>query len=112
VPHLSRVVHYGLLLAGTTVVTVALSARLYRYLEAPGIRVGPTLVHRFDARRNTGRHEAKGYSRGMSWGYGQVREHTLADVLLPDGMNLNPGTGQAWLVLVEGFTPCAVLILC
>jgi len=67
-PHLSRVVHCGLLLAGTTLVTVAFSAGLYRYLEAPGIRVGRTLVHRFDARRHTGEQEANAYSRGMSWG--------------------------------------------
>jgi peptidoglycan/LPS O-acetylase OafA/YrhL len=67
-PHLSRVVHCGLLLAGTTVVTVAVSAGLYRYLEAPGIRVGRTWAHRFDARRHTGEQEANAYSRGTSWG--------------------------------------------
>jgi peptidoglycan/LPS O-acetylase OafA/YrhL len=61
VPDLSQIVHFGVLLAGTTAVTVAVSAGLYRYLEAPGIHAGRALVRRFAARRDTGEHEAKAY---------------------------------------------------
>lgn len=73
-PYLSRVVHFGVLLACTTVVTVAVSAGLYRYLEVPGIHAGRALVRRFAARRKTGEQEPKPYPQEanaqpwMSWG--------------------------------------------
>jgi peptidoglycan/LPS O-acetylase OafA/YrhL len=67
-PSLSQIGHFGMLLACTMPATVAVSTVLYRYLEAPGIQAGRTLVHRFDPRRNTGEQEANAYSRGMSWG--------------------------------------------
>jgi peptidoglycan/LPS O-acetylase OafA/YrhL len=73
-PYLSRLVHFGVLLACTTAVTVAVSAGLYRYLEAPGIHAGRALVRRFAARRKTGEQEPKRYPQKanaqpwMSWG--------------------------------------------
>ena len=63
-PHLSQIVHFGVLLAGTTAVTVAVSAVLYRYLEVPGIHAGRALARRYAARRNTDEQEAKPYSQG------------------------------------------------
>jgi peptidoglycan/LPS O-acetylase OafA/YrhL len=51
VPDLSRMVHFGVLLAGTTVVTIAVSAVLYRYLEVPGIHAGRTLARKLAIRR-------------------------------------------------------------
>jgi peptidoglycan/LPS O-acetylase OafA/YrhL len=54
VPDLSQMVHFGVLLAGTTAVTIALSAVLYRYLEVPGIQAGRVLARRVAARREAG----------------------------------------------------------
>ena len=67
VPHLSHIVHFGVLLAGTTAVTIAVSAVLYHYLEVPGMEAGRALLRRYAARRNTGEQEPKPYPR-MSWG--------------------------------------------
>ena len=66
-PHLSKIVHFGVLLAGTTAVTIAVSAVLYRYLEVPGMEAGRALARRYAARRNTDRQELKPYPR-ISWG--------------------------------------------
>lgn len=51
-PELSRMVHFVVLLAGTTAVSIAVSMVLYRYLEVPGIHVGRVLVQRLGARRD------------------------------------------------------------
>ena len=63
-PHLSQIVHFGVLLAGTTAVTIAVSAVLYRYLEVPGMQAGRALARRYAARRNTDEQELKPYSQG------------------------------------------------
>lgn len=67
-PRLSQTVHFGVLLASTATVTVALSTVLYRYLELPGIQAGRAIARRFAARRNTSKQEAKANAPGMSWG--------------------------------------------
>lgn len=46
IPDLSRIVHFEVLLVCTTVVTIAVSAVLYRYLEVPGIHAGRALAER------------------------------------------------------------------
>ena len=51
-PGLSRAVHFWVLLAGTTVMTIALSTVLHRYLEIPGLLVGRALAQRLGARRD------------------------------------------------------------
>ena len=51
-PGLSRAIHFGVLLAGTTVVTIALSTVLHHYLEVPGIHAGRVLAQRLGARRD------------------------------------------------------------
>jgi peptidoglycan/LPS O-acetylase OafA/YrhL len=53
-PDLSQMVHWGTLLTGTTVVTIALSTLLYRYLEVPGIQAGRALARRLTARGEAG----------------------------------------------------------
>lgn len=53
-PHLTRMVHFGVLLASSTAATIALSAGLYRYLETPGIQAGRSLSSRLAARRGVG----------------------------------------------------------
>jgi peptidoglycan/LPS O-acetylase OafA/YrhL len=63
-PHLSQIVHFGVLLAGTAAVTIAVSAVLYRYLEVPGMQVGRALARSYAARRNTDEQELKPYSQG------------------------------------------------
>ena len=45
-PHLSRVVHFGVLLACSTAATMAASVVLYRCLEVPGIQAGRFLARR------------------------------------------------------------------
>jgi peptidoglycan/LPS O-acetylase OafA/YrhL len=50
-PSLSRIVHFGVLLACTTAVTIALSTVLYRCVEAPGIHAGRSLTKRLAVRR-------------------------------------------------------------
>ena len=47
VPQLIQMVHAGVLLACTTVATIAVSAGLYRFLETPGIQAGRALALRF-----------------------------------------------------------------
>jgi peptidoglycan/LPS O-acetylase OafA/YrhL len=51
VPNLSQMAHLGVLLAGTTAVTIALSSVLYRYLEVPGVHAGRALARRLTTRR-------------------------------------------------------------
>jgi peptidoglycan/LPS O-acetylase OafA/YrhL len=63
VPDLSQIVHFGVLLAGTTAVTIVVSAVLYRSIEVPGIQAGRALVRRYAARRNTEEQELKPYSQ-------------------------------------------------
>jgi peptidoglycan/LPS O-acetylase OafA/YrhL len=58
VPDLSQMTHLGVLLAGTTAVTIALSSVLYRYLEVPGIHAGRALARRLAARWETGTQDA------------------------------------------------------
>ncbi len=48
-PHLTQFVHFGILLAGTATVSIALSAVLYRYLEVPGMQAGRFLSNRLAA---------------------------------------------------------------
>ena len=50
---LSKLVHCGVLLAGTVVVTVAVSAVLYRYIETPGMHAGRALAQMLAARRHS-----------------------------------------------------------
>ena len=50
-PNLTQVVHFWVLLACTTAVTIALSTVLYRCLEAPGIQAGRSLAKRLAVRR-------------------------------------------------------------
>ena len=45
-PHLSRMVHFGVLLACTAAVTITVSTVLYRCLEIPGIQAGRSLARR------------------------------------------------------------------
>lgn len=47
---LSQKVHFWVLLAAVTVVTIAVSTVLYRYLEAPGIHAGRALARRLAVR--------------------------------------------------------------
>lgn len=57
-PDLSQKVHFLVLLAGATVVTIAVSTVLYGYLEVPGIRAGRALARRLAVRRETGAQDA------------------------------------------------------
>lgn len=57
VPQLSQMVHAGILLVCTTAATVAVSAGLYRFLEAPGIQAGHALGRRLAARPTIGPHD-------------------------------------------------------
>ena len=57
-PHLSRMVHFVVLLACTTTVTISVSMFLYRFLEAPGIYVGRSLAHRLAPRQAFGQQDA------------------------------------------------------
>jgi len=50
-PDLSQMDHFLILLTGTTVVTIALSTVLYRFIEVPGIQAGRALARRLAARR-------------------------------------------------------------
>jgi peptidoglycan/LPS O-acetylase OafA/YrhL len=45
-PDLSRLAHFGLLLAGTLVISIAVSLALYRYVEAPAMDLGKRLARR------------------------------------------------------------------
>jgi peptidoglycan/LPS O-acetylase OafA/YrhL len=56
-PNLSQKAHLEVLLAWTTVATIALSAGLYRYLEAPGIHAGRALARTFVGQRELGTQE-------------------------------------------------------
>lgn len=51
VPNLSQLFHLLVLLACTTVATIAVSTMLYRCIESPGIRAGRSLARRLSARR-------------------------------------------------------------
>ena len=62
-PNLSRIVHFGVLLACTTAATIALSTVLYRCLEAPGIQAGRYLARRLAARRAVGPQDAMFFPR-------------------------------------------------
>ena len=57
-PHLSQAVHFGVLVAGTAMVTVALSTILYRYLELPGIHAGRAMARRLAAQRGASTQDA------------------------------------------------------
>jgi peptidoglycan/LPS O-acetylase OafA/YrhL len=50
-PQLSRMTHFGVLLAGTTAVAIVVSAKLYSYLEVPGIYAGRVLAGKLAVRR-------------------------------------------------------------
>jgi peptidoglycan/LPS O-acetylase OafA/YrhL len=63
VPQLSQVVHTGLLLACTLVVTIAVSAGLYRFLEVPGIQAGRALALRFAPRLAMSLHDETIHSK-------------------------------------------------
>lgn len=52
-PDLSQLVHCVVLLAGTVVVTVAVSSVLYRYIETRGMRAGRALAQMLAARRHS-----------------------------------------------------------
>ena len=53
-PNLSQMAHFGILLAGATAVTIAVSTVLYCYIEAPGIYAGRSLARWLTARRAVG----------------------------------------------------------
>jgi peptidoglycan/LPS O-acetylase OafA/YrhL len=57
-PHLSRMVHFVLLLTCTTAATISVSALLHRCLEAPGIRVGRSLARRLAPKQAVSQQDA------------------------------------------------------
>lgn len=57
-PHLSRMVHFVVLLACTTAATISVSTLLYRFLEAPGISAGRSLAPRLAPRQAIGQQDA------------------------------------------------------
>ena len=57
VPHLSRMVHFGVLLGCATAATIAVSTVLYRSIEAPGMQAGRSLARWLAARRAIGLHK-------------------------------------------------------
>ena len=71
VPQLSQTVHAGVLLACTTVATLAASAGLYRFLETPGIQAGRALALRLVERQAVDTHRESSLPR-------QIPERTLA----------------------------------
>jgi len=75
-PHLSRIVHFWVLLACTTAATIAVSTVLYRCLEAPGIQAGRYLARRLAARRAVGPQVAMFFPR-RAWNETLVAEKRL-----------------------------------
>ena len=53
-PNLNQMAHFWVLLAGTTVGTIAVSRVLYHYIEAPGIHAGRALARRLVRPRQFG----------------------------------------------------------
>jgi hypothetical protein len=97
VPDLSRMAYLGVLLAGTTAVTIAVSSVLYRYIEVPGIQIGRALARRLAAQRDVGVDEpslrpVNVFSpQSLTIRFprpGQV-PRTLGDVFLLDGIHIN-----------------------
>ena len=56
-PDLSQMAHLGVLVAGTTVASIALSRMVYHYIEAPGIHAGRALARRLVGQRQVGTQE-------------------------------------------------------
>ena len=70
VPELSQMVHAGVLLACTTVATIAASAGLYRFLETPGIQAGRAIALRLAGQQAVDTHHE-------SFPFRQIPKRTL-----------------------------------